>query len=433
MKNLWVWIIVSALIGTGTAWTINYQRYGYRPSEFGPFRVGGDVTPENVAKFINLRSQEASETYGRVQVDGETEHDFGVMSPGDEGEKKFTVRNVGKGQLRLRVGASTCKCTIGELDKTVLEPGEQTDITLTWTVKPGSSEFGQSAQLLTNDPGMVAITLKITGKIVSDFQLVPEVWTFGEIAAGEPFEVSGLVYNFMSKPVDPVDVRFSDEKLTALSEFDIEELDRADFGTGNQKAVQAFRVTAKVQAGLPQGNISQNLVFGFNMAQPDDESDSETSQETKDDDAGDEELSATDSKLYASIPVKGRIVGALRMLESSKLTQVGTEFIYDFGRIGPDDSLIAKTFVVLKGEERDNTTLTVGKIKPEGVVRAELGEPKSRGSMVLYPLKIELVPSDKTISRLGKDKGDYGSIWIESDNPKASRMRVVLKFAIEGR
>ena len=53
--------------------------------------------------------------------------------------------------------------------------------------------------------------------------------------------------------------------------------------------------------------------------------------------------------------------------------------------------------------------------------------------MTLYPLEIELVPGDEPVERLGNNKDDYGTIWIESDNPKVSKMRVALKFAIEGR
>ena len=62
-----------------------------------------------------------------------------------------------------------------------------------------------------------------------------------------------------------------------------------------------------------------------------------------------------------------------------------------------------------------------------------MGEPVGRGSMLLYPLRIELVPGAEPIERLGKSKDDYGTVWIESDNPKVTRMRVALKFALEGR
>ncbi|TWU56517.1 hypothetical protein Poly51_24280 [Rubripirellula tenax] len=424
MKTFIFIAFLSGLIGASAAWAINQSRYGYREALFGPFDMAGTVTSENVAEVLDKREKKK---VGKVVIDDDLDYDFGVMSPGQEGEKTFRIRNEGEGPLKLRVGASTCKCTLGALNKEILEPGEETEIKLTWTVKGGSTDFGQSAQLLTDDPKSVAITLKISGKVIQDFQLVPDVWTFGEIATGDSFEITGDIYNYTGTTIETTDLKFTSDSMTELADIEVQPLDKADYMEGGEAAVQAFRVVAKIKPGMKQGDISQNLLVGFNnIGDPAKADDGDETVSTEED-------TAEASGRYITVPVKGRLVGPLRMLESSKLTMWAGEYLYDFGRIGPDGELKAKTFVVLKGDERDNTTLTVGETRPGGVVRAVLGEPKSRGSMVLYPLEIELVPSDETISRLGKDSRDYGSIWIKSDNPKVSSMRVVLKFAIEGR
>ncbi|TWU49606.1 DUF1573 domain-containing protein [Rubripirellula reticaptiva] len=435
MKNFWIFVLLSAVAGATAAWAINHKRYGYRDSAFGPFVVNGQVTTENVERFISLNEVTTGEKVGRVEIDGDLEYDFGVMSPGDEGSKVFKIRNTGGGPLKLRVGASTCKCTIGELNKEALDPGEETEIKLSWKVKSGESEFGQSAQLLTNDPRMVAITLKITGKVIEEFLLVPDAWSAGEVATGDPIEFEGSFYNYTDTKIKTKDVRFSSETMNELAEFDVQPLEPSEYAAGNGNAIQGFRVVVKLKPGMKQGNFSQNLMVGF----VDDDESADVTDAESDTDANDaaedgpKSDGLVDGQRYLTIPVSGRVVGTLRMLESSKLTLEGGEYVYNFGRIGPDDDLTARAFVVLKGKERDNTTLTIGETKPDGVVKAKLGEAKGRGSMVLYPLEIELVAGDKLISRLGKDRSDYGSIWIESDNPKVSRMRVVLKFAIEGR
>ncbi len=65
--------------------------------------------------------------------------------------------------------------------------------------------------------------------------------------------------------------------------------------------------------------------------------------------------------------------------------------------------------------------------------KATLGEPKNRGTMTLYPLEIELVRGDLPVERLGNNSEDFGTVWIESDNPKVSKMRVALTFSIDAR
>lgn len=416
MKTFVFSLLLVSVAAIAVAWNINYQRYGYRRSLMGPFEVGGEVTAANLLEHVNIRSDEP---LPKAEVIGEATHDFGVMAPNTEGEHVFIVKNSGEATLNLRLGATTCKCTLGELDKSDLEPGEQTEIKLSWKVKPGTSEFGESAEVLTNDPGNIAIQLKVVGKVVESFELVPDTWTFADSATGDTINISGAIYNFMDQRIEPTEMKFSSEDMTRLAEFEVEALEPSENKLA-EGATQAFRIVTTIQPGLRQGSISQDFLFGFRYL--DDQGNPVTSE---DDDSP--------KDLYIKIPTKGRIVGNLRMIESSRLKAESGGYLYDFGKLTRDDSLRAKTFVVLKGSERDNTTLRVGKTSPKDVVRASLGEPKGRGTMDLYPLEIELIPGDKPIERLGKDSGDYGSIWIESDNPKVSKMRIVLKFAIEGR
>jgi hypothetical protein len=419
MNKFWLSLVLAAAAGTTVAWAINYQRYGHRIARFGPFTMDGDVTPSTVATFL---SKDLPTGLARAELKGDNSHDFGMMPPGSEGEHVFVVKNVGEEELTLRLGATTCKCTLGELDRESLAPGEETEIKLSWTVKPGETEFAQSAQLITNDPVNVVIQLEIIGKVISDVEVVPETWSFGDVAAGEPFEVKGTIYSFLDTDISPISMAFSSKEMTELSEFQIEPFVPTEDVDGIRSAArQGFRVTATVAAGMRQGAVSQQFILGFKRL----------------DEKGKEippEEGVSDEGQFIMASTKGQIVGQLGMLTNSKLEgRQGGGYVYDFGRIGKDDPLKANTFVVFKGSERNHTKLRVGEIFPDHVIKATLGEPKGRGSMLLYPLEIELVPGNEPIERLGKSKDDYGSVWIESDNPKVTRMRVALKFALEGR
>lgn len=414
MKKFWLLLLFSTGIGIASAWAITHNRFGKRYARMGPFTMDREITPDNVMEYV---ASFVPEGEARVELDGEENYDFGMMSPGTEGEHVFVVRNVGTDSLSLRLGATTCKCTLGELENDSLAPGEETEIKLSWTVKSGESNFSQSAQIITNDPENLTIDLGITGKVVNEISLEPDVITFGRVATGEGFDLEGTIYNFMEHDMKPKDVKFSADNLNDVAEFDIEEFQPTDEDGVRRTARQGFRVKAKMNPGLRQGVVSQNMIFGF----------------TKIDENGEEveEAQNADGQYYIMLPVKGSIVGPLSMIPNSKLTgDPEGGYIYNFGKLDKDSNLKAKSLVVLKGEEREKTKLSIGRIVPEGVVKATLGEPNGRGSMVVYPLEIELLPGTEPIERLGKNSDDYGAVWIESDNPKVSKMRVALKFAI---
>lgn len=423
MKKLWLCMLLSATVGFSVAWAVNQSRFAGRVAYMGQFSTEGDFQPTDLVSFRPLDKPDAM---ARVEMLTPQQHDFGMMKPGDEGEHTFVIKNVGTEDLRLRLGATTCKCTLGDLDREALAPGEQTNVTLTWTVKGNEPEFNQSAQILTNDPTKVVIHFGISGKVVRSIDIVPESWSFGEVATGEPMELSGTIYNFMDEDIRPKTPSFTSDELTELADIKIVPFEPTEEEDGiRSSARQAFRVTAMIKPGMRQGAISQNFIMPFerideagNVIEVEPDPDSEKTGEE-----------------YIAIPSKGRILGPLGMIPNSKLSgQTGGGYIYTFGRLGKDDKLTAKMFVVFRGAERENTTLRVGEITPEAHIKATLGEPKQgrAGSMSLYPLDLELVRGKESVERMGKSKDDYGSVWIESDNPKVTRMRIAVKFAIEG-
>ena len=420
MKKPWLWMLISGLLGLGSAWMVHQYRYG-RGSQFGPFSTSNDLTADTVPAHLDSLAPKSGNPKLTV-IGNQTVHDFGIMAPGAEGERTFEILNEGKSNLTLRVGASTCKCTIGALEKEVLAPGETTTIKLSWTVTTGVDLFSQSAQIMTNDPAIPALTLAIIGQIVQDVAIVPPSWTFGETAAGDPIDVGGTIYNFMQHDLKPVETSFSNPELNARADFSIEPFHPTKQQDGVRgTARQAFRIRAKIDgAGIRQGAMSTQLVVQFQKL--DDDGSPLSQSESKNDPLFD-----------VFVQVKGSVVGSLSMILNEKIKEVSGNYIYDFGRIEKNDPLTATAFVVLKGNERDNVNLRIGEVYPDSVVKAKLGEPKGSGSMKLFPLQIELVPGTESVERRGLSKDDYGSIWIESDNDKVSRMRVALKFSLDGR
>ena len=88
-------------------------------------------------------------------VTDETEYDFGVMKQGSKGRHVFVIRNEGKAPLEMVALKKdmTCQCTVGELGKEGLRPGESTDVTLSWTIKSPNPNYQHHAIVRTNDCG----------------------------------------------------------------------------------------------------------------------------------------------------------------------------------------------------------------------------------------------------------------------------------------
>ena len=418
MKKLWLMMILAVALGTTVAWCVNYSRYGHRDARFGLMTLDGSIDAENVmAEVVKLHSK----SLAVAEVQGDTTYDFGVLAPNDTGEHSFVLKNVGEEPLTLKLGATTCKCTVGDLDANELEPGAETEIKLSWTVKTKADSFSQSAEVWTNDPKHPAIRFQITGKVVREVAVMPKAWLFGEVAAGEPFEMQGTVYTYYEdQEVVPTDISFTSKDLTELTEFIVEPFEPSEADGIHATARQAFKVTCKVKGGMRQGALETNFMFGFQRK----DLDGKLIPPAEDD---------TDPNDYAVADVAGRIVGPISMITGTKVTEASGSFIYDFGRLDKDDSLTATTLVVLKGSERENTQLSIGEIYPAEAIQAKLGEPKIRGSQVIYPLNLEIIPGDKPLDYLGKSGTDFGWLWIESDNEKVARMRVAIKFAVDPR
>ncbi|MEM9367819.1 MAG: DUF1573 domain-containing protein [Planctomycetota bacterium] len=420
MKTL-LGCLICACAGTALAYGLNHSRHGIYEPVFGPIDVGGEVTAANameeLAKGWNSNMPEVVTPQGRA-------YDFGVASPGDKGEHTFVVRNVGEADLSLEVGASTCKCTVGSLETDTLAPGESTEVKLAWTVKTNAEKFGQSAELITNDPKNIAVRFEISGQVVRKVQLVPDAVTFGEVAAGESIAFDYKIFSYIPAGVTVGEVQFSDDQLNDLAEFDVKPFEPGLDDGVHSTAKQGFQVFAKLKPGLNQGPISQNLNVSFDPIIAE-ESD-------VDDDEADDDV--IDSQFWVPVAVTGRIVGAISMLPNGRLMGVsGGGYIYDFGKVGADDALSSRSFVVLKGEQREKTQLSVGEVSPEEELTAELGEPIGRGTMKMYPLILTLKPGTERRERLGRDREDYAVIPIESDNPKVPTLKLRVKYSVEPR
>ena len=426
MKNFLFLLTISALAGFGVAWGINYTSYDRFEGALGPMKLDRVVNAKNVIQELE-KTYESSEGFPKAEMVGESRHDFGAMSPGDNGEHVFVINNTGDQPLTLELGATTCKCTLGELSQGSLKPGEQTDIKLSWTVKTTEDFFEQNAEIRTNDPAAPALRLVVAGKVVKDIAMEPTDWSFGAAVSGEEFVTEGKIYSFMDSSIEPLEdaLSFANKRLSELTTFEFEELDPAkefggikDSSKAFKDATQVFKVTATTKPGMRQGAVSTQLYFRFKILGAD-------GKVFEDAEGGNEFLTQVD--------VSGRVMGSLSLMPSQRVTNVSGSYLYNFGAIKKGDSLKATTLMAHHGSQFKNSNLSVVDITPKEGLKVSIREKLTRKRSKVYELEIEIVPQDEPMSYLGQNGEDFGRFWIESDNPKVARMQVGIKFAVDAK
>lgn len=137
----------------------------------------------------------------KVVVTPSLEHNFGEMRFGDIGKHTFTITNKGEGDLKMKTLATTCKCTLSDMEDTVLSPGESLDVELTWEPKNPAEDFAQTAFIKTNDPDVDQLELSIRGRVATEVIIQPgPVWDVGTVSEEEssPTEFVGAVASELS-------------------------------------------------------------------------------------------------------------------------------------------------------------------------------------------------------------------------------------------
>lgn len=135
------------------------------------------------------------------------EHTFGEMDVGEQGRHDFVVRNAGEADLTLETASTTCKCTLAQLTKAVVPPGESTVITLEWRGEEPQELFQQGARFHTNDPQNKGFGLGVLGRIRTRMAINPDLVYFREIPRNSERVVGLTLFSQSFRNVRLIDVR----------------------------------------------------------------------------------------------------------------------------------------------------------------------------------------------------------------------------------
>lgn len=158
----------------------------------------------------------------------ETEHDFGFLDWSEPCEFVFRIRNDGNAPLKLQRGATSCKCTMGDLPEAPVEPGESAAFRVASKLAPKPGNFSHTATVLTNDPKRPAIEFRIFGVVRAVLAAAPTtvrvVQQPGKSAPSGNTLVFSQVWDAMevvsvSTPIEDVRWRWAPAEPEALEEW----------------------------------------------------------------------------------------------------------------------------------------------------------------------------------------------------------------------
>lgn len=405
MKAAIFFPLLALVAGSAIGATLAYQQYGQPPSVLGPFSSTKPMSPEEIDTYLaSLRV----EGVPKLEIVGGPAYDFGIMRRYAQSTHEFEVKNVGTAPLEMAVTGSTCKCTVGKLEQTSLQPGESTKVQLEWTAKTGDRTFSQSATLQTNDPEAGELKLLVEGLVVDLVDAEPQLWDVGDVEANEPIRLKTTLFNHADEPIEIVDAHWVDAAFDELSEIKIDSrpIDAATDGA-RVSAREAFDVAIEIAPGTPQGAFHRTLRINYRT------------------------VGSSENHPPLELVLSGRIVGAISLLGGSQLTgrESGNYRLrMGQGRVGKVNQ--EKIHVVLRGPHRDSAKLRVSQVEPAEAIEAELGEPTSRGSMTLIPLEVRVRSDAPEMERTGKTEDDYGLVVIEADNPQVAPVRMKVTFRV---
>ena len=158
-------------------------------------------------------------------IEGE-EFDFGIMDEGEERSHDFVFRNNTDKSVRLEVQETTCKCTVGELEREIIPPRGEVNVTLTWKPVIFEREFRQSAIIATDCADRRKITLAVSGRVSQSLTATPRDIAFSDVSYRDGRKSALVIHALKDADFRITGHSWSDPDTEKFFEFVIESCNR---------------------------------------------------------------------------------------------------------------------------------------------------------------------------------------------------------------
>ena len=364
-----------------------------------------------------------------VVTNGET-LDFGSIGRGASGEHQFLFKNEGTKTLKIESGGTSCSaCTVSDLPKKTIEPGETLPITVRYKPSTPDPEFRKEAYILTNDPKRPTVVLVVMGRVVEPVRLDPPTLTLGNITSTSELLLEAKLISNLGSDFAVTGFELTNKELSKQFEVSLEPVDANDAkaatgaegaegaagakppdGTSGTSGAQAssakktYLIRVKVKPGLPLGSLLQSVRI----------------------------LTTDMANAAMELPIRGQVVSDVSILSGRNFdSQTNT---LTLGIVPQAKGAKATLPLLIKGPLRDTIEVSIERTDPEKTIVATLGTPKSinEGAVRMVPLTIEIPAGAAPVNRMGgTNRTDYGQVVVATTHPDAPKLQVLVRFAVE--
>ncbi len=189
--------------------------------------------------------------------------DMGLISNEAGARGTITLRNVGKAPLLIERVKSSCSCTVGRLEKSELDPGEATALSITLIpAKIHGFTAKKSLLIHSNDPKNPILRIYVLAEIEPEYEIVPQSIDFGDVRKGQGATATLLVRQLDEESLEVTAVK---KPLRQLPDVAFSVVKRpADLWTSPGKV--EYEVTATLSPEAPAGPLDGRFYVVTNCA-----------------------------------------------------------------------------------------------------------------------------------------------------------------------
>ncbi|MCC6512100.1 MAG: DUF1573 domain-containing protein [Pirellulaceae bacterium] len=404
MLRLGIVIVLAALLGIGGGmlqYNLSYQDIDER---FADFKANTTpvVAVEKSDATANGPKQVQAEKAPKVEVPGGTTHDFGTMQQGSKKTHTFVFKNIGDAPMRLDVLGSSCRCTIGTLADSLLNPGEETGVTLEWKATGVLDEFSQTATIGTTDPEHRQVLLSVKGIVARTVLVEPPSINLGDVSVAQGAVRTAYVFGYGDIPLEVKSVTWGDEKNANMVDIKVSpmEIDPERFAH-HSRAKGAAKIELFVKPGMTLGPINSRLVVDTNI----------------------------ENVTNVDLTVTGAIVGDLQVMGGPSFEV--DKNVLNFGTVLSSEGATSNVHLSAQGDLRDTLEFEVVEVIPKDSLQVTIGKPKQQISRTLYPVTCTVPKGAPPAMFPGTSSKNFGKVVIKTNHPSIPEVRINFRIIVE--